>query len=396
VIPKPSWQQGTGCTNRATADVSAAALGIATYVDGAWVQQSGTSAAAPLVAGIYAETRLAGYDPSFSYYETDYFHDVVSGISDNSNGYYNPTTHARASCNGAAVCTVGSGWDGPTGNGTPNGATMASQYWSSTYKNSFEGDPNVPGTNASKWWFAGNAGIDVDRGFAIPGEQNDGWANAYSGWNAVNTWLPTTPGQACDVALWVRTSQSNFGTGYIGVDNEANTVHLGGVGPFAALTGDANFAGYTRVNFSFTATDTQSIFYAGFWGNGQDSWMQVNDLSMHCAPKLQPIDVTSYQTGVSLYLQGTGFANGPVRLWYHGVPGQSGWSAGATLQASNGGIAGSDATFEGAYVPCTAQQAAGYVNVIAFDSAYKESTFTSVRACEFCGSVQGQSSGGCQ
>src|SRR5436190_773166 len=65
----------------------------------------GTSASAPIVAGAYALG--GGTAPSTPYANTGSLHDVTSG----SNG----------SCSVAYLCTAGTGFDGPTGLGTPNG-----------------------------------------------------------------------------------------------------------------------------------------------------------------------------------------------------------------------------------------------------------------------------------
>jgi hypothetical protein len=116
---KPTWQTvSTGsCTKRAEADVSAVAdpaTGVAvyeTYGASGWTVYGGTSAAAPIIAGVYA---LAGtpasgtYPASYPYSHTSNLFDVTSG----NNG----------TC-GAPICTAGTGWDGPTGLGTPNGTT---------------------------------------------------------------------------------------------------------------------------------------------------------------------------------------------------------------------------------------------------------------------------------
>jgi len=122
--PKPSWQHDTGCARRTVADVSADAdpnTGAAVYdstryctflffnCSTGWYQVGGTSLAAPLVASVYA---LAGNSGSTTYGSFPYAHagslnDVLSG----SNG----------SCGGSYLCTAGSGYDGPTGLGTPNG-----------------------------------------------------------------------------------------------------------------------------------------------------------------------------------------------------------------------------------------------------------------------------------
>ncbi|WP_345458504.1 putative Ig domain-containing protein [Actinoallomurus oryzae] len=115
---KPTWQTDTGCSKRTVADVSAVAdpnTGLAvydTYGVGGWVVVGGTSASAPIIAGVYA---LAGapaagsYPSSFPYSHTGALNDVTSG----SNG----------SCSPSYLCRAAAGYDGPTGLGTPNGVT---------------------------------------------------------------------------------------------------------------------------------------------------------------------------------------------------------------------------------------------------------------------------------
>jgi subtilase family serine protease len=117
-ISKPGWQHDTGCSKRTVADVSAVAdpnTGVAVYDTfggvGGWLVFGGTSVSAPIIAGVYA---LAGNGDGSGYGSTSYSHlgslfDVASG----SNG------HCRR--NVAYLCTGVAGYDGPTGNGTPNG-----------------------------------------------------------------------------------------------------------------------------------------------------------------------------------------------------------------------------------------------------------------------------------
>jgi subtilase family serine protease len=117
-ISKPSWQNDAGCSRRTVADVSAVAdpnTGVSVYDTylhprGGWLVFGGTSVSAPIIGGVYA---LAGNESSiiygsYSYSHTSSLFDVISG----SNG----------SCGGSYLCTAGSGYDGPTGNGTPNGS----------------------------------------------------------------------------------------------------------------------------------------------------------------------------------------------------------------------------------------------------------------------------------
>jgi subtilase family serine protease len=118
--PQPAWQTALGstvtsaCSMRIDNDVAAVAdpnTGVAvydTYMQGGWVVYGGTSVATPIIAGVYA---LAGNEASITYGSYSYGHlasmnDIISG----SNG----------TC-GSLVCNAGAGFDGPTGNGTPNG-----------------------------------------------------------------------------------------------------------------------------------------------------------------------------------------------------------------------------------------------------------------------------------
>jgi subtilase family serine protease len=116
---KPSWQTDTGCAKRMIADVSAVAdpaTGVSVYdsygVTAGWYTFGGTSASSPIIAGVYA---LAGTPSSSSYpaafpYKaagTSALNDVTSG----NNG----------TCATSYFCTATSGYDGPTGWGTPQG-----------------------------------------------------------------------------------------------------------------------------------------------------------------------------------------------------------------------------------------------------------------------------------
>jgi subtilase family serine protease len=118
--PKPSWQKDTGCIRRTVADVAADAdpnTGAAVYDSvryqgrSGWFQVGGTSLSSPLIAAVYAlaDNATSTVDGSYPYGHTSSLHDVTSG----SNG----------SCSGSYLCTGKTGYDGPTGNGTPNNTT---------------------------------------------------------------------------------------------------------------------------------------------------------------------------------------------------------------------------------------------------------------------------------
>lgn len=117
LYPKPSWQHDALCTTRMEADVAAVAdpnTGVAVYGPSstkrsAWMVFGGTSVAAPLIAGVYGSNGGTVNYGSNPYSALSSLFDVTSG----SNG----------SCGGTYFCTGGTGYDGPTGLGTPNGAT---------------------------------------------------------------------------------------------------------------------------------------------------------------------------------------------------------------------------------------------------------------------------------
>jgi hypothetical protein len=113
---KPGWQTDPRCSHRMGNDVAAVgsdstpvSMYNSTWFAG-WGFQSGTSVTAPIVAGIVAQannfTRSLRADAF--YQKTASLYDITSG----SNG----------TCTGSSyLCTATSGYDGPSGLGTPNG-----------------------------------------------------------------------------------------------------------------------------------------------------------------------------------------------------------------------------------------------------------------------------------
>jgi subtilase family serine protease len=116
-IAKPSWQTDAGCARRTVADVSAVAdpnTGVSVYDTyrlhpGGWLVFGGTSVAAPLIGAVYA---VAGNASSINYGSFSYSHLAA---------LFDVTAGSNGSCGGSYLCTGTAGFDGPTGNGTPNG-----------------------------------------------------------------------------------------------------------------------------------------------------------------------------------------------------------------------------------------------------------------------------------
>jgi len=117
-ITKPTWQLDALCSRRTVADVSAVAdpnTGVAVYDSYAyrgskgWLVFGGTSVASPIIASVYV---LAGNTGSINYGSYSYSH--LASMNDVTSG-------SNGSCGGSYLCTGTAGYDGPTGNGTPNG-----------------------------------------------------------------------------------------------------------------------------------------------------------------------------------------------------------------------------------------------------------------------------------
>lgn len=117
-VAAPVFQPlSAACQGRAASDVSAVAdpaTGLAVFDSDngnpGWMVIGGTSAASPLMAALFAAAGHGDVVPAFFYKHPELFTDVVSG----SNGM----------CK-SAMCDAGSGWDGPTGVGTPDQAVIA-------------------------------------------------------------------------------------------------------------------------------------------------------------------------------------------------------------------------------------------------------------------------------
>jgi subtilase family serine protease len=122
---RPAWQAIAAitavCARRATADVSAVAdpnTGVSVYDtykgilglgQSGWLVFGGTSVASPIIASVYALAGNTAKAPGVPYGNTASLNDVLSG-----------SNAGLIGC-GNALCTAGTGWDGPTGLGTPNG-----------------------------------------------------------------------------------------------------------------------------------------------------------------------------------------------------------------------------------------------------------------------------------
>jgi hypothetical protein len=129
---KPAWQTDSGCANRTENDVAAVAdgpSGISIYdsynssgnglfCGASWCAVGGTSVATPIITSAYA---LAG-TPAANTYPSQYLYENAS-----STGFNRVTSGTNGTCEASrsylcsATSSLSSGYNGPTGWGTPNG-----------------------------------------------------------------------------------------------------------------------------------------------------------------------------------------------------------------------------------------------------------------------------------
>ena len=109
--PKGAWQNDPLCTRRTGVDVSAVARGLAVYdtwgiQQPGWITVGGSGAATPIIAGVLA---LGGSTRGNA--------DLYAAPW----GFFDITKGSNGVCGGTYLCAAGSGFDAPTGLGTPCG-----------------------------------------------------------------------------------------------------------------------------------------------------------------------------------------------------------------------------------------------------------------------------------
>ncbi|WSS24512.1 carboxypeptidase regulatory-like domain-containing protein [Streptomyces sp. NBC_01190] len=143
--PKPAFQHDSGCANRAVSDVSAVAdqnTAVAVYQtfgNGGWTQYGGTSVSSPIIASVFADAGT----PSAGSYPNSYPYAAGSGLNDVTSG-------SNGSCAPGYLCNGATGYDGPTGLGTPSGLSAFRSgphgTVSGTVTDTSTGDPIVGAT----------------------------------------------------------------------------------------------------------------------------------------------------------------------------------------------------------------------------------------------------------
>lgn len=179
---KPAWQTDTGCANRTVADISAVAdptTGLAVYDSTpdsnstpGWLVMGGTSASAPFIAGLSA---LAGaLAPANTTNPASYAYALPSALNDVNTG-------ANGSCTVAYLCSGTTGYDGPTGMGTPNGLAALTDLTTVFL--------TMQNTAANSWLGASTGSITC----AADGGCSQSFAGGNAYWSAATGAVPVDP-----------------------------------------------------------------------------------------------------------------------------------------------------------------------------------------------------------
>jgi hypothetical protein len=269
---KPTWQTvTTGCARRAESDVSAVAdpnTGVSVY-NGGWAVYGGTSASAPIVAATYALAGTPGandYPAAYPYAHQDSLFDVTSG--------------ANGSC-GPALCTAGTGWDGPTGLGTPTGTAAFAPGTASPTPPPTTTPPPTPVTNpvpappkppaCAPAQLLGNGGLESGGvswtatagvvSSTADGERPhagsryawfDGYGTKHTDTLAQTVTIPTGC-KTATLSFWIKIASADTGT----VAHDTFTVKVGST--TLATFSNVNRTGYLQKSYSLAAFVGQKV-----------------------------------------------------------------------------------------------------------------------------------------
>lgn len=134
-----------------------------------------------------------------------------------------------------------------------------------TFEEQPDGQVRVP------WYVSGQGGVDREGQNAYAG-QNNGYVRAAQGWNALTQPVVVQPHRNHRLTAWLRTSERDAPAGALGVRGKGATI---------AQQSFGYLADYTKVSVDFHSGDHTDVeVFAGFWGQGADAWVQVDQMSL--------------------------------------------------------------------------------------------------------------------
>ncbi|WP_030810860.1 S53 family peptidase [Streptomyces sp. NRRL F-2799] len=273
--PKPTWQTDTGCAKRMEADVSAVAdpaTGVAvydTYGGSGWAVYGGTSASAPIIAGVYALAGTPGatdYPAQYPYSHTVNLNDVTSG----SNG----------SCSTSYFCTARAGYDGPTGWGTPNGTaafTSGGGGGGTCTSAQLLGNPGFE--SGSTTWTASSGVINSDTGEAAHTGSYKAWLDGYGSSHTDTLSQSVTVPAGCRASFTFYLHIDTAETGSTAYDKLTVTA---GSTTLATYSNVNAASGYTQKTFDLSsfAGQTVTVKFSGVEDSSQQTSFVVDDTAV--------------------------------------------------------------------------------------------------------------------
>ena len=257
--PKPYFQHDSGCSNRTVADVSADAdpdTGLSVYVTDpvngtGFYGFGGTSLSAPLVSAVYALAGGVGttLGNSLPYANVNYgvnLRDVTSG--------YN------GSCSPDYLCTAETGYDGPTGLGTPLGTAAFTPSYTTinvSIGGTSQGAYGLPSQGSKRPSYAGvnNGPVAVQSSGGVPiiASERVAYSNG-SAWTSFAELMGLPSNQLTNtyVMPWYNNvdlnSQLRFGN--VGSSSTTVTVYVAGVakGSYTLAPSQSTRVSYTGLN----------------------------------------------------------------------------------------------------------------------------------------------------
>ncbi|MYV40915.1 hypothetical protein GT030_19095 [Streptomyces sp. SID1328] len=275
--PKPAWQTDTGCAKRMEADVSAVAdpaTGVAvydTYGGSGWAVYGGTSASAPIIAGVYALAGTPGatdYPAQYPYSHTANLNDVTSG----SNG----------SCATSYFCTARAGYDGPTGWGTPNGTAAFTSGGSgggggTCTSAQLLGNPGFETGNTT--WTASSGVINTDSGEAAHAGSYKAWLDGYGSSHTDTLSQPVTIPAGCRASFTFYLHIDTAETGSTAYDKLTVTAGSTTLATYSNVNAASGYAQKTFDLSSF-AGQTVTVKFSGVEDSSQQTSFVVDDTAV--------------------------------------------------------------------------------------------------------------------
>ena len=264
----PSYQSDLGYLKRATPDLSLSVQAHNVYYDGAWIGEGGTSVAAPMLAGFFAQEDAylialgdkcgSGSAPCVPLGNANY---VIYNEAKYNNSAHNPFYDVTEGCNSNDITALyhltpycaKPGLDQTTGFGSANMLQLAwAINWNVATSN---GSPTVaytgPATNkwyhdqqTVKWTVADNTG-------GVPGAHGTGIAGFTQGWDSIPSDPYTEPFGGSGNSFYSGPQYVNVSTGCLslqggecvggGLSQGCHTVHVEGWNNQGKTSGNTTF-----------------------------------------------------------------------------------------------------------------------------------------------------------